>query len=230
MDTTSLIPKINTAATLNTVMMVGIGILIIGTMIFLAWYYMKEKKYKQYVIRVLDKDSNGKPYEWGDKGGVFLDKKTGFRLLFLKKAKVGLNPNKIPYISKLDAKGRIIKIVTVRRIGVNNYVYVDINLEGEVKYSVGEEDLNNAHLEMTKIRRSYNKESWLNKLAPYIMFIVTILIVMIILISLFNKMGVVEEASKNLLTVSENNAKTTELLFNLTARQQATTMPIITPK
>lgn len=226
---TNIVPKVNTSAVLNTVLVLAAVLLAIGIIGYIVWYQMREKKYKQYVVRVLDKDSNGKAYEWPDKAGVFLDKSTGYRLLFLRKAKVGMNPNKIPYISRLDNKGRIIKIVTVRRIGVNNYVFVDINIGEATKFTVGEEDLNNAHQEMTKIRRSYNKDNWLSKLAPYIMFIITILIVMIILISLFNKMGVIDDASKNLLAVAEQNQVTTSLLYNLTTKTEATQVPIIRP-
>ena len=56
-----------------------------------------------------------------------------------------------------------------------------------------------------------------------------IVIVMIILISLFNKMGVIDDASKNLLAVAEQNQVTTSLLYNLTTKTEATQVPIIRP-
>jgi len=225
-----LVPKVSGADIIYWVMIALIMIMAAGIGGYFIFWYMKKKKYGQYIIRILDKDSNGKSYEWGDRGGVFLNKATGFKLLFLEKAKVGLNPNKIPYISRVDAKGKVIKIVTVRRIGVNNYVFVDIDIGEEVEYTVGEEDLNNAHQEMTKIRRSYSKENWLSKLAPYLMFIITIIIVMIILISLFNKFTVMETIAKNLAITAETQSRTADIMLNLTKSNVMNQgLPIIVP-
>ena len=62
------------------------------------------------------------------------------------------------------------------------------------------------------------------------MFIITILIVMIILISLFNKMGVISDASANLEKVAQLNYQTTQLLYNLTNQTNKfqQTIPVIT--
>jgi len=212
----NLVPKVDAGSLINGISIFLMVFIALATLGFILWYYLRKKKYNQYTVRILDKDSNGKSYERPDRAGVFLDKKTGFKLLWLEKEKIGMNPNNIPYISRLDKKGRIIKIVTLRKIGVNNYVYIDIKVGETVEISVGEEDLNNATQEMVKIRRTFNKESWLSKLAPYMMFIITVLITMIILISLFNKFTVLEEVSKNMKEVTENQYKITTLMYNLT--------------
>jgi hypothetical protein len=112
------------------------------------------------------------------------------------------------------------KIVTVRRIGVNNYIYVSMTLGETVEVTIGEEDLNNAAQEMNKIRKTYDKKSWLDQYLAPILFIVSILIIGIVLISLFNKFGVIQEASNNMVKVSEKQLEITQLLFNLTNSTQ----------
>ena len=59
-------------------------------------------------------------------------------------------------------------------------------------------------------------KSWLDQYLAPILFIVSILIVGIVLISLFNKFGVIQEASDNMVKVSEKQLEITQLLFNLT--------------
>lgn len=225
---TNALPKVSTAGILNGILITLVVIIAIGIIAYLFWYYTKKKKYGQFRIEILDKDSNGNVYKTYDRGGVFLDKTTGLKLLYIEKAKVGLDPNNPPYVSHKDKKGRLVKTIYLRRIGVNNYVYVDVKLGKSVEITVGEEDLNNAHSEMHKIRRIYNKESWISKYAPYITFIITIMIVMIILISLFNKFAVIKDVSDNLLKISETQLQITGQLRNLTMSPTINSnMPII---
>jgi hypothetical protein len=227
-----MMPNISTTGILNGLMWFLIGALILGTLGFITWYIVKKKKYNEFLVEILDKDSNGNVYKTYDRAGVFLDKKTGYRLLFLEKAKIGLNPNKIPYISHKTKKGKLVKTVYLRRIGVNNYVFIDLKLGETIKFTIGEEDLNNAAQEMNKIRRTYDKKSWLDKLLAPMIFIVTIMIVMIIIISLFNKFGILETVSTNMLEVTEAQAEITALLLeitNSTIQQEQGYATIITP-
>lgn len=230
-DIANLVPKVNTASLLNgvlTTLAIIITIAIIG--ILVVWWF-KKRKYGQYKIIIWEKDSTGNTHEYYDRGGVFLDKKTGFKLLFLEKQKKGLNPNNIPYVISKDRKGRLVKTVYLKKIGVSNLVYCEMKLDNEdVNLKVGEEDVNWASQEIETIKRQYNKENWLTKLAPYILFIITIMIVMIVLISLFNKFGVIEQASANLQKVAESNERATGLLVNLTQSGVLTAnQPIIVP-
>lgn len=211
-----LIPQLSATQIINTIFYIILGILFIGGLGFGLWYMLYKRKYSQFRIEIFDKDSNGKTYKTYDRGGVFLKKDTGFRLLFLERAKVGLNPNNIPYVSTLDRKGRVIKTVYLQRIGVNNYRFINFEIGENPQISVGEEDLNNAHQEMVKIRRSFNKESWLSKLAPYMLFIISILVTMIVLISLFNKMEVIKDAAKSLDDASDKQLKVAEYYYNST--------------
>lgn len=213
----SMIPDVSGTQILDTVLWGLVIILIIGAIGLFLWYWYKKRKYKEYRIVIWEKDSTGNAHEYYDRGGIFIDKTTSHKLLFLEKMKKGLNPNNVPYVTSKDKKGRLVKTVYLRRTGVSNYVFchIKINDDGTL-FTVGEEDVNWAAQDIEKIRRTFNKESWLTKYAPYIIFIVTIMIVMIILLALFNKMGVIEEASSNMLLVSEKQERITELMLNIT--------------
>ena len=203
----AMMPNVSMSGILNGLLWFLVGIIIVGVFGFVTWYIMKKKKYTEYLVEILDKDSNGNVYKTYDRAGVYLDKKTGFRLLFLEKAKIGMNPNKIPYISHKTKKGKLVKTVYLRRIGVNNYVFIDMKLGDTVKFTVGEEDLNNAAQEMNKIRRTYDKKSWLDKILAPMIFVITCIIVMIILISLFNKFAAIKETANLMLQVTEKQEK-----------------------
>jgi len=225
-----LAPKVSATGILNGVLIfcaIVIALALIGW--FLVWYF-KKRKYGEYKVVIWEKDSTGNTHEFYDRAGVFVDKQTGNKLLFLERLKKGLNPNKIPFVSSKDKKGRLVKTVYLRKTGVSNYVFCHVKLDEKgIAFTVGEEDVNWAAQDIQRVRQSFLKEGWLQKFAPYIMFIVTILIVMIILISLFNKMGVIETASNNMLKVTEQQKIITEMMLNLTNQTNnfGTKIPII---
>ena len=232
-----MIPQVSGQQVLSWVTIGLILILSASILGYLAWYFLKRKKYSEYVVRILEEDSHGNIHESYDRAGIFLDKHTGFRLFFLEKAKKGLNPNKVPYISAKVMKGLIIKkpvlvkIVQLRKTGVSNYVFIHPTLDQEgAKFTQGEEDMNWGAQELEKIRRTFGKDNIWSKLAPYIMFIVTIMIIMIILISFFNKFGVLEQVSRDMLAISENQLRISDLLLNATRSPTVNPgMPIIVP-
>ena len=228
---TGMLPKVSTAGILNGILITIVVILVLGLIAFIFWKRYKKKKYGQYNIVIWEKDTTGNSHESYDRAGVFLDRKTGFKLLFLEKLKIGLNPNNVPYVTSKDKKGRLIKTVYLRKIGVSNYVYCRVKIaEDGMVFTVGEEDANWLEQEMEKIRRTFGKSNWLEKFAPYIMFIVTVLIVMIILISLFNKFTILKEVSENLASITENQLKITDLMYNITQTNTLNpNMPIIVP-
>lgn len=234
---TGMIPQVSGAQILSTILYGLIVILAVGMLAFLTWHLLHKNKYSEFYCRILEEDSSGNVHESYDRAGIFLDKSTGFRLFFLEKAKKGLNPNKVPYISAKVKKGLIfkkmvlIKIVTLRKIGVSNYVFVHPKLSAEgIQFTQGEEDMNWGAQELEKIRRTFGKESLWSKLAPYIMFIITIVVVMIILISLFNKFTLLKEVSDNMLKISENQERIAGIMLNTTTSPNMNPgMPIIVP-
>jgi hypothetical protein len=231
------IPNVDGAQILMWVMYGLIIIIAVGIIAYVTYYFMRKKRYGQYRIEILDRDENGNVYKDYDRAGVFLDKKTGLRLLFLEKARIGLNPNNIPFVSSREKSGFlikkevIIKTVYLRRIGVNNYVFIHVKVNPDnTIISVGEEDLNNAVQEMSKIRRKYDKKSWWDDNKPIIVWIITIMIIMIIMLVLFNKFGILETVIENMLEITKLQKEITELMQN-TTRSPALNpgMPIIVP-
>jgi hypothetical protein len=213
---TGLVPKVNTTALLQGIMVFLIIVIALGCVGYYLWYTFKKKKYNQYRIIIWEKDSTGNTQEDYDRAGVFLDKKTGFKLLFLEKRKIGLNPNNIPYVTAKDKKGKLVKTVYLRKIGISNYVFCHVKLaEDGMMFTVGEEDANWLEQEMEKIRRTFGTESMWSKIAPYLMFVISMMLLMIVLISLFNKFGVIKDASDNMVKVSEKQLEITGLLFNM---------------
>jgi hypothetical protein len=227
----SIVPKVSSTQIISSVLWFCVIIVVVGFIGYLIWYYLRKKRYNQLKVVIWEKDSNGNVHEFYDRAGIFIDKQTGFKLFFLEKVKKGLNPNRVPFVSSKDKKGRLIKTVYLRKIGVSNYVYCDMLLDKQVEFHVGEEDVNWAAQDIERIKRTFNKENWLQKFAPYIMFIVTILIVMIVLISLFNKFGVIKDASDNMLRVTEAQLKITQSLQEMTNQtiQDKASIPIIRP-
>lgn len=212
----SLIPNIQVSSVMTWLFWGLIVLLVVGGIGYFVWYTIKRKRYNEYSVEILDKDGMGNVYKTFDRGGVFVEKKTGQRLFFIEKGHWGGNPNKIPYISSVGKKGRLIKTVTLRRIGVNNYVFVDITLGESLNVTIGEEDLNNQHNEAIKIRHTYNKESWLSKLAPYITVVIGMVILMILMLNLGNKFTIMETISQNLLEVSNTQTQLIGIFVNMT--------------
>lgn len=229
---TGMLPNVQATEIITWIMWACIGFIICGLLGWWVWKIMQKRKFGEFKVVIWEADSTGNTHESYDRAGIFLDKKTGFKLLFLEKMKKGLNPNKVPFVPSKDRKGRLIKTVYMRKIGVSNYVFCHVKIDDKgVAFSVGEEDVNWAAQDIEKIRRTFNKEGWLTKLAPYLMFIVTIMIVMIILISLFNKFTVLESIGKNMAAISEQQLQITQSLESMTNRtiENNVNIPVITP-
>lgn len=227
-----LMPNITANGLLHGLMIFCIAVIIMAAIGWLIIYIVKIRKYREFKAVIWERDSTGNVHESYDRGGIFVDKGTGLKLLFFSKIRKGLNPNSVPFVTAKDKKGRLIKIVYLRRVGVSNYVFCHVKVtETGTVIKVGEEDINWATQDIIKVRRSFLKEGWLQKFAPYIAFIITILVVMIILISLFNKMGVIEKASDNMVIISEKQLEITQTLLNLTEKtnQFQQTIPVIVP-
>ena len=208
-----MIPNVSGGGLLKGIMIFLVVILvmaIIGAWLFL---YFKNRKYKEFRIVILEKDSTGNVREYYDKGGVFLNKVTQLKLLFLKSIKKGLNPNNIPYVTAVDRKGRLIKTVYILRTGVSNYRYVRVTIENDIlKFTVGEEDVNWAAQDYEQITKTFNKEGFWAKYGGYVLFIVTIVIIMVIIISLFNKFEILKDVATSLDSVADQMLEVAKML------------------
>lgn len=183
-------------------LMAGILILVVFIVGIFLWMRQK-KKYAEYKIIIKQLDNNGNVIETWDDGGVFVDKVTQHKRLWLKKGKVGLNCNNVPYTIAITPKRKVLKMVYLLRTGEKNYKFIHEKIDTDtIQYTVGEEDVNWAVTEYEKVKQMTGKNNFLEKYAPYIMFIVSILLFFILVIFILNKtekiLPVLAEVSKNL--------------------------------
>jgi hypothetical protein len=231
---TGMIPSISA----NDIIMWALGILIAivaftGVIAYIVVRIMN-KRYSEYKVVIWEKDSTGNVHEYYDQAGVFLNKKTQFKLLFLRKLKKGLNPNNVPYITAKDKKGKLQKTIYLLRTGVSNYRFVYPKIQDEViKFTVGEEDVNWAQQDYEEIVKTFDRKGFLDKYGAMLMFAFVVIIIMIILLVLFSKFGVLKEVS---LAQLESNKLQLQIIQEMKNMSQIMPYPvnnggaIITPR
>lgn len=169
----------------------------------LTWWYLSWRKYQQFHIVIYFKDGFGQWRMKYDSGGVFEDRKTHNRLLFLKNSGVGLTANNIPYIQNEKNK----KIVYLLQTGQKNFKYIHININDEFfKFSFGEEDLNwglNAYEKQKKLSQS----SLFMQLLPFIVMAFFGIMILAMVIYVLKDFKVLESVSGNLVEVARYQAQ-----------------------
>lgn len=161
------------------------------------WYFVNRKRYNfKVVVRELGID--GKPRIVGyDRGGLFMDNKTQYRLFKLKKNKVGLLPDNIPY--EEEPKG---KVVNVLRLGLKQFRYLERptlmqNSPIAMGYGIGDADVAWG-INSIEYAKQYEKKSLLSQLAPFIGMAFVFLLVVVAMYYLFVKAGFNADLLRNL--------------------------------
>jgi len=173
----------------------NIGIMVLSILIgggFLGgslWFYLKQRRYKEYKCIIWERDGFGQLNETYDRAGIFVDKKTNNKRFFLKKANVGLNPDNIPYIP-----GKT-KIVYLLRLGLKNFRFLHHNPKGDgMELIVGEEDVNWAINAYERQKKLFNTNMLLQYL-PFIALAFTSIIILIIFIYFFKDFAVLKDVA-----------------------------------
>lgn len=225
---TSMMPNVSAQAILKWVLVGGLIFLVLIALAIWLYFWWVNRKYKEFNVTIYDKDSFGNTRESYDRAGIFLNRKTNLKLLFLKKLKKGLNPNQVPYTTSIGKDGKVIKTIYLVKTGVSNYRFVKVSVEEDIlHFSVGEEDVNWAAQDFETITKTFGQTSFLEKWGGYIAFIITIIIIMVILISLFGKFEVLKDVAVNLQGVADSMERVAQSL-NQTVRMQ-TGAPLIVP-
>lgn len=179
---------------------VWLAVILIGGAIVtvLALLYLNSKKYSQFVVRILERDGFGNVRESFDRAGVFVNKKTNNKRLFLQRNRVGLDCNDIPYIPSIGKNGKEIKTITLIKLGSKNYKIIrpDITDAGVLNYTVHEEDVNWALNEFDAAKKTFGQGSLIQYL-PYIALIVVCVIIMIIFIYFFKSFDVLGQVAQS---------------------------------
>ena len=166
---------------------VFIALVVIGFM----FLYRKKKRYDEYTCIVWFRDGFGQLQQVHDNAGVFLDKKTNNKRLFLKKAAVGLSADNIPYV--MTGKGK--RFVYLYRNGLKNFYFLkpDVTMTG-VTVKVGEEDVNWAINAYERGKQTFMNNSLLQYL-PFITLAFVSVIILIIFVYFFKNFSVLKDVA-----------------------------------
>lgn len=177
---------------LNLVIMIISVILLLAFIWGGMYLYFKWKRYREYTCIIWSRDGFNNVVESSDMAGVFVDKKTKNKRLFMKKNNIGLSPDNIPYVLNGNKK-----VIYLLQIGLKNFRYIKPNINSDgLKFDVGEEDVNwaiNAY-ERQKAAFINNK---LLQFMPYIALGLVSFVILIIFIYLFKNMGVLADVARS---------------------------------
>jgi hypothetical protein len=180
---------------------VGGGILIIiilatiGSLIW--WFYSQAKKWKQFVCIIFSKDAFGNAIREIDNAGIFLDKTTNMKRFFIKKANIGLDPDKVKYIMSTDGKT---KYVYLRKYAPKNFAFYDLTklLEKDnAQLSVTEQDVNWALQEFRKHKALDNKNFW-NQYGTYIIWGFAVISTLVLFALLVQKFEILSSVASSI--------------------------------
>jgi len=182
-----------TGVAVNVGMIILVGVFFIvmaGVMAFLMAQY---KKWSQFNCVVWGIDAFGQVVQKTDKAGIFVDRKTQNKRFYMRKAKVGLDCNNVPYIPA--GKG---KTVYLLQTGLKNFRFIKPDIAGDLlRFDVGEEDVNwavNAYQGQKKIF----SQSMLMQYMPFIALAFVSIIILIMFIYFFKQFPVLKETAQAL--------------------------------
>jgi len=160
------------------------GIIIIGTIL-----YLKRKQQWQFNCVIWERDGFGNVTETYDRAGIFVDKKTQNKRLFMHKANVGLDPDNVPYIPGKK------KTVYLLRTGLKNFRYVKPRINNdEYGFIIGEEDVNWAINAYDRQKRLFNQNALMQYL-PFIALAFVSIIILVIFIYFFKDFAVLRDVA-----------------------------------
>lgn len=179
------------ASAINAGILIVTILLIGGTSASGVYLYTWYKKYLEYTCIIWERDGSGNLSESVDKAGVFVDKKTNNKRLFLLRNKVGLDPDTIPFI--IGKKGK--RTVYLYKTGLKNFHYIKIKLDHpKLTLQVGEEDLNWAVNDYERVKNRFNQSKFM-QLLPFIAIAFTVIVILIIFIYFFKQFPVLKEVA-----------------------------------
>jgi len=196
----------NIAGDLINIAIMFIAILVIGGIIVGVYVLLlKQKRYREFKCVIWDTNDKGDvKTESYDSAGIFVDKKTNNKRFFIKKANVGLSPDKIPYI-QTEKGGKVVYLV---KAGLKNFrpIIPPKITEEQAKFVVGEEDVNWAINAYESQKKSFSTSKLLQYM-PYILFGFSIMAILIIFIYFFKQFPVLKDVAQALREAAEAIAR-----------------------
>ena len=177
------------AAVLNIIIWV-IGIVLLAGAGFLAFrLYSSQKKYKQFQCIIWRKDGFGQLAQVTDQAGIFVDKLTKNKRLFLKRSGVGLSPDNIPYLPSGSKK-----IIYLYQTGLKNFQFIKPNISTSISLSMTEEDVNWGLNSYERAKKQFSHNVLLQYM-PYIALAIASMVILIIFIYFFKQFGILKEVA-----------------------------------
>lgn len=175
-----------------SIVLIFILICIFGGIIWaIFWWRGNEKKWSAFRVRIWQRDGTGFMQEKTDQAAIFVDKKTNNKRFFLRKNKVGLSPDDVPFIPT-SIGGRVVYLF---QNGLKNFYFIrpDVD-EGGVSLSVGEEDVNWAINSYEKDKKLFSADKLMQYL-PFILLGIVSIVILVLFVYLFKKFDVIKDAS-----------------------------------
>lgn len=173
----------------------GIGLMIIVSIIIIAAIvgslilYLGYRRYQQFNCIIFEKDGFGQLSRNTDQAGIYVDKKTNNKRLYLRKSNVGLDPDQIPYVIGPGSR----KTIYLYKDGLKNFHYLKFKIDDKkFEIDVGEEDVNWAINAYERQKKMFSN-SLLMQLMPYIAIAVVSIAILIIFIYFFKDFDVLRE-------------------------------------
>lgn len=181
--------------------LVGIAIFIFFAMIattiitFTVMFILRRRRYSEFVCIIWKRDGFGQLVQETDRAGVFVDKNTNNKRLYMQKAKVGLSPDNIPYIPCGKSK-----FIFLLNTGLKNFRYIKPKISSDygISLMVGEEDVNWAVNDYMKVKKAFAKKDWVKEFMPYMIFGLLILAFLVMVIFILKKFDILAQVSQEL--------------------------------
>lgn len=182
------------------ILILGIFALIICGLLFLAFLiYRRHQRYNQYKAIIWYRDGFGQLQQTHDNGGVFVDKKTLNKRLFLRRNNVGLSPDEIPYLP--GPKGK--RYIYLYQRGLKNFLYLKPNVRPEgVSIEVGEEDVNWAVNAYERQKKLFDSNLLLQYM-PFIALGFVSIIILIIFLYFFKNLDQLKEFGQQMVEAAK---------------------------
>ena len=183
-----------------------VGAIVLGGVSFLlAKVFGIRLKYNQAVTIWEVNDSGRVIAQKKDIAGIFIDNKTNNKLFFLKKHKVGLNPDRVPYV--FDGKKRM---VHVAQVALKNFRYIipsiQMNPGTTLNLLVSEEDVNWALNAYDRHKVMWQNNIWM-QILPFMTIAFVSLMILVIFIYFFKEFSTLKDMATAFQAAAEALAR-----------------------
>ena len=160
-----------------------------------AYLFVSKSKYEKFKVIIYSEDGFKQLVQRHDTATIHIDKKTGNKRFFVKKASVGLEADNFPYV--MGSRGD--KTVYLLQTGLKNFRFINIKIDvPRVELKVGEEDVNWALNEFDRAIKMFDAKDKMLQYMPYIILAFVSIVILIMFIYFFKSFPQLVEMSAQL--------------------------------